>query len=75
MTPTERDRAVANLKRRTREALKRNLDPLHGDGGRCFPEWYPGMTTAEYIRRHQSLQSTRKVTFVHADRVAPQEEA
>jgi len=69
------ERALANLKRRTREHAKRMLDPNYGHE-RHYPTFIPGVTTtAEYIRTYQALQPIylTKATFVHADRVAPEE--
>jgi hypothetical protein len=62
-------KALKNLK--SREATRRRnlLDPNWGEK-RLFPAWYPGQTTAAYIRTFQALQSKQDgpgLTFKHRD--------
>lgn len=54
--------------------FKRAVDRKHDSMRRDYPEFYPGMETAEYLSRYASLNNRLYLsgwTFTHADRAAP----
>jgi len=64
-----------NIARRDATRKANLLDPQHCDG-RTFPIFYPGMSTAAYVRCFQRLNSdghtsTGLLTFDHAGGPAP----
>jgi hypothetical protein len=63
--------ALANERRRQRTRNRQLLDPNLDRHMQAFPLWVAGMTTAEYLRRFQSLCHTKPVVFAFADRAAP----
>ena len=62
-------KALKNLKGREATRRRNLLDPNWGEQ-RLFPAWYPGQTTAAYIRTFQALQrhvDGPGLTFKHRD--------
>jgi hypothetical protein len=55
-------------------AIKRKIDPKHNAMRRDYPEFHPGMTTADYVSQYAGLNSRLLLTgtdFVFTDRAAP----
>lgn len=55
-------------------AIKRKVDRSHDSTRRDYPEFYAGMTTAEYVSRYASLNARLLLKgegFTFADRAAP----
>ena len=55
-------------------AIKRKVDPKNDSMKRTYPEFYAGMTTADYVSRYASLNSRLLLKgegFTFDDRVAP----
>jgi hypothetical protein len=55
-------------------AIKRKVDPKHNAMRRDYPEFYAGMTTADYVSQYASLNTRLLLKgegFTFADRAAP----
>lgn len=55
-------------------AIKRKVDAKHNSMRRDYPEFYTGMTTADYVSQYASLNSRLLLKgegFTFADRAAP----
>ena len=55
-------------------AIKRKVDAKHNSMRRDYPEFYAGMTTADYVSQYASLNSRLLLKgegFTFADRAAP----
>jgi hypothetical protein len=55
-------------------AIKRKVDPKNDSMKRGYPEFYAGMTTADYVSQYASLNSRLLLKgegFTFADRAAP----
>lgn len=55
-------------------AIKRKVDAKHNSMRRDYPEFYAGMTTADYVSQYASLNSRLLLKgegFTFADRTAP----
>jgi len=63
-------KALKNYKEQCKRRQANLLDPAWGgsEAARGFPQFYPGMTTTEYVRRFQGLSPTKEVNFVFANK-------
>ena len=69
----KQSKALKNFKEQCKRRQANLLDPNWRQHEDLFaaPLWFPGMATAEYLRRFQNLCHTKPVVFFFADRAAP----